>query len=383
MIAWVALAGASDAAAATPISLEAAVAEQLAFENRVACAQLLAAGGEPTGALGTFCSREYPTDPGGGPGTGAGPGSGVDTVTAASRDTRHADVAITERWSLFLNLEHASSERIDTPLESGYDASGDRLQVGIGYTPSADSHWALALTHDNQRGDFSAGGDFANQGTGIQLIGSLLLPQNLSVDLTAGYEQLRKERLRFSRYADVIFGREMFILEGTPEADYNAGRLAASTQLNHDVDWRGWSLQATVGIDWQQEAYDTYRESGGSGLDLRFHQDRISSLQTRAGFSLQYALSVTGGALLPQTSVTWHHEWEDDMRSITVSFVDDLNATRFRYQVDAPEQEFLTAGIGLVWVAPAGWQGFLYYDSLRHHGLLDSDTVSAGIRKAL
>lgn len=384
--AWVGVLCSVNVWAQAPISLDAAVAEQLTFVGTVACANLLANGGQPVNNLGVFCSRQYPTDPGGGPGTGTPAAGGPSTPVSMKKQAAQAerdDMPLDEAWSLFLTLEQEDLARDPTPLEGGFEGSGARIQAGISFMPRADRVYSLALHQARQQGDFDSGGDFVHVNQGMQLIAGLQFPAGFSLDASVGLERVSSDRTRHSRYADFIFGFEMFVIEGTPNADYNHWRSGASLQLNHDWSEGAFNLQTQLGYDWLETDYGSYAETGDSGLELMFHDDILTSRQSRLGLLASFAISTGWGVILPQLSATWHHEFEEEGRTVDVSFVDDRNAARFDYQVEDADANFGQVGVGAVLVLKAGLQLFVFTQQMVEHAYFEHDIVSAGVRQAL
>ena len=85
-------------------------------------------------------------------------------------------------------------------------------------------------------------------------------------------------------------------------------------------------------------------------------------------------------AFVPQASLTWKHEFENDPRDIAVSFVGDTRGTRFSYQTEAPDRDWGEINVGVGAVSPRGIQLFGNFRTLAGSKYFDSRAVTIGLR---
>ncbi len=368
-------------------SLDEAVAEQLGTpigtpSGFVGCGNLHDAGSNLVGALQTYCARFAPEGA-----TTAASGGGSATTTAVPRAEAHSadsqDDAISKNngnWSWFLTGETETLEKSESETEGAFDSDVQRVVMGISYAPTTQASFSLAVDRNEQDGDFENGGTFAHQSTGIRLLGTFNPTDNFSLMISGAYDDITSERTRISSVNDSFNGGEINFLSGTPTSDYSYNQLGVNLRGSYQLTSGKFSFTPMLGIDWLDTDYGTFSESGNSGLELRFHDDAKTSMQSVLGFQGSYAISTDFGAFIPQFSAIWRHEFEADSRDVNVSFVQDLNATQFSYQTDELDSDFVDASIGGVFVFAQGVQAYANVQTLLAHKYFDSFIASIGLR---
>lgn len=377
------------------VSLDDAVNAQLENLPGVGpCGRLLNAGGVPTGNLETICARAVPvgstpSSTGGGSATPAATPNVSSSVADDWRETGGEAVSIAGPWSLFLTAENESLDRKASGTEGAFDSGLNRVVVGGSFSPSTRAALSLALDMSQHEGDFRNGGDFSYDSRGLRLLGEFNPAPPFSLVVLGFYDDVSAERQRVARFDDSIRVDDsinevsIFSVEGTPETGYDYGQLGMTIQGAYELTAGQLSVSPQLGLDWINSDYGTYNERGDSGLELTFHDDKRTSLQSALGLQATYAVGTSFGAVIPQLGFTWRHEFEDDARNVTVSFVEDANATRFQYQTDTSDSDFFEVSAGSVWVLKNGVQMFVHVQTLVAHQVYDSLTASAGVRVEL
>ena len=398
-----------------PQSLNDAVKSQLEIRDFVRCEQLK--GGQPnadtylTGKLGEECTK-------GGGSTGFPPsisnGGGAATPTtlpsivqqrlreargeektpATTVSAASADAAVEggKRRGVFIAGEYESLDREVTTFEDGYDSDIQRLVAGVDFQPAV--RWVAGIAFDaaKQKGDFNGGGDFEVKSYGLVGFGSFLPTDKTFVQFYGGFarDSYSRDRMGVFTYLNPDGSpRVPPTLSGIQNADYNADVYSAGILGGYDFPMRNVTISPFVGIDWKRIEFDTYSESGfdtsggasgPSGLELTFYENRQTSLQSSIGVQALVALRAGFWVVVPQASVNWKHEFENDQRTVQVSFVGDRRAKRFTYQTDEPERDWGEINVGVTAVSPGGLQVFGNYRTLVEHAFFDSNVVTVGIR---
>lgn len=365
-------------------SLDNAVNAQLEnLQGYGPCGRLLDAGGEPTNSLLTICGRAVPvgTTPSSSGGGSASPAA-APTINTKAGDlhTEMDAVSIAGPWSLFLTVENESLDRDASRTEGAFKSSLNRVTFGSTLSPSSRTALSLALNMSQHNGDFDGGGDFRYDAQGLHFIGSLHLTPELSVFVGGFYDKIKAERKRLSRFDDSINGASIFFIDGTPTTEYDYGQLGMTLQGVYEITTGPFSLSTQFGFDWVDSDYGNYSEHDDSGLALTFHDDNKTSLQAAWGFQATYTIGTRYGAVIPQVGATWRHEFHNDGRNINVSFVDDINATRFQFQTDPLDANFTEFHIGAVLVLKHGVQMFANVQKSFAHENYDRLIASAGVR---
>ena len=298
-------------------------------------------------------------------------------VTAASAD------ASGEQLSIFVSAESESLDRDVTTFENGYDSDVQRLSVGVDFQATAQWVAGLAFDASKQDGSFKGGGDFDARSYGFVGFGMFLPTEKTFVQFYGGYAQDSYNRHRFGSFAYLADDGSPLLppaLSGTQKADYDADQYRAGLLLGYDYPVANVTLGPFASLDWKRTRFGTYSEMGTSGLELTFHDDRQTSMQSGLGLKASILLRPASWSIVPQVSATWKHEFENGQRDIAVSFVGDLRGKRFTYQTEVPDRDWGEVNIGVSAISPRGLQLFGNFRTLVGSKYFDSRAVSVGLR---
>jgi uncharacterized protein YhjY with autotransporter beta-barrel domain len=297
-----------------------------------------------------------------------------------------------------------------TRFEPGYrsDTYGGTIGGDYAVTRSLLAGLAFKYAHTSGR-FFQDGGTFDTDAYSVLLYASLHPLTNLFVDLVGGYT--RKEydierRINFSvirsQAPDVLVSRQ-----GTAVSSTGGDEWQVSASSGYDFSLGPVTVGPRLGIHYRHTTIDKFKERGrnpvgcttfppdppdfagsttcsqltGTGLELIFDRQTEESLRTTAGVFASLALSLGFGVLVPQATVEYVHEFLDDQRSIAFRFAED-NAfrTKFRFQTDPPDRDYLNAGVGLVLVLPRGVTPYVNYTGLFGYSDQHRHAVTVGVR---
>jgi outer membrane autotransporter protein len=381
-------------AAAPLLAMDAAHArsldDQVVFLLENNCAELTNAGASPAGgsALATVCAN------GGGAGSSTGGGAGtVQTapgiVTQRLLEARGEDreqktgadegvAEITPRLSVFVSTEYEALDRDVSDFEDGYDSDIQRLSAGGDYRLNNTTVAGAALTYYNHEGDFDSGGDFDNDSYGLTVFASFVPSDRTFVQATAGYAAKRYDRTRIAFFD--MSGGATPAGPGPAKGDYDGDEYSAGILAGYDIASGNLTFGPRLGLDYIRTDFDSYRESGGTGLELAFSSADETSLQSRLGATGSMTLSTGFGVLVPQVDASWVHEFDDDQRSEDFKFIDDGNAVTFQYEDEKPDRDFFELAVGVSAVLRNGWQPYLQFRTLAGHHYLDSYVGAIGLR---
>ncbi|TKB25221.1 autotransporter outer membrane beta-barrel domain-containing protein [Desulfopila sp. IMCC35006] len=275
--------------------------------------------------------------------------------------------------SVFLSGEYESLDKDRTPFEGGYDSDIQRFTLGSDYQFTDKVMAGLAFTYYNHDGDFdNFGGDFDNDSYGVTFFASILPIDQVFVQVNAGYAAKDYDRTRAVSFS---------ALSGLANADYEGDEYSAGILAGYDYTVGNLSIGPRLGLDYIRTEFDSYTETGSTGLELSFADADQTSLQSRLGLASSLAFSTGFGVLLPQAGVNWVHEFENDQRSEAFSFKDDLNSVAFLYENEGPDRDFFEFTLGVSAVLPHGWLPFVQFRAIAGHEYLDSYAGTIGLRK--
>lgn len=370
-------------------SLDEAVTTQLSSNSGgLACTYLYAGGGNPTGSLLDICSRPTPL----GASSGATGGASA-TPNSLPFETQQLDdkspgyeaqsITLDSHWTLFFNGEGGHIDRKRTEREGPYESTVQRFIAGATYLYDAKLAISGMLDLSTVEGDFENGGTFKDETTGLSILAAYQYSDKISAQVSGFFQDVSSERLRVASFSDTYLGTSVNLFTGTPQADYSPTKIGLSANVDYDMSFDAWSFLPQAGLEWVASDFGTYNERDSSGLHLTFHDDRVESLQSKIGFILSRPFNLESSVFLPQFSIDWRHEFESDSRNVIVSFVEDLNSTKFSYQANEIDANFFDLNIGGVLVMQHGLQGFVNVQTLLANDVYDSMIFSAGIRKEL
>jgi outer membrane autotransporter protein len=301
--------------------------------------------------------------------------------TGASSD----DIDIGGGISLFVTGEYEEQEKDETSFQDETDSDNTTLTIGADYRFSEKLVGGMALNVRNEDGDFKSGGGFDNDTLGVFFYASFLPAERFFVDVVVGYSSIDLDIERNPSYEvfDENGNPDGRILSGTAKSDdADADEVTASLLLGYDYPMGKYTVGPRAGIQWKQTDFDSYDETGDSGLELRYEDHTITSRRIVLGLFASTSISTGSAVLVPQITVDYINETEDDRDSITASFVEDLRGEpkKFKFETDDRESEWLEIGIGLVAVFPNDVQAFANYSAYAENDLYDSWTASVGAR---
>jgi|CXWL01.1.fsa_nt_gi uncharacterized protein YhjY with autotransporter beta-barrel domain len=310
--------------------------------------------------------------------SGRGGGRG-EQAAAAVADVEAQRV---KKWGLFVTGRLGQGSHDTTAEQLGFDLDSRGLTVGVDRVFGTRAFLGLAANGLDGSTDIAGGaGDVDTKGTSFTLYGLLQGREHGYVQLaaTAGgnsYEQRRN-----------------FVLPAvgplTARAKYDGSQVGAT--LEGGWDWSSGTMNATVfgRGSWTRTKLDAYHETGAIADVLFFHdvdfglavgEQTLTSELAEAGVDLSWAISFSGGVLLPQLTVTYAHEFDGDARSARSQLLGDvLVGNSFELVTEEQDRSYLNAGAALQ--LQLGWGSvFVAYDRDFQRDDLELESVNAGLR---
>ncbi|MFC6672940.1 autotransporter outer membrane beta-barrel domain-containing protein [Marinobacterium aestuariivivens] len=293
------------------------------------------------------------------------------------------------RLSLFVTANYTDTERDDSDFETGYDEDLYGATFGADYRYSDQVTAGVAIGYSDSEADFdNSAGSLDTDNISLIAYGNFRPRENLYIDAYLGYAWLDYDSTRNINYElfvddgvnpPVSLGTVSEVATGDTDGDQWFGGI----NLGYDRVSGPWTLSPQASLDFIETDIDSWSESGGGGLAQSYDDQSISSLTTSLGAQVSYALSRSWGVLLPQASIFYVHEFDDDSRTITSSFAEDTGNTALNYQTDEPDRNYFTAGIGATAVLANGIMPFVDYQALLGHDFLDEQVITIGVRVEL
>jgi len=379
-------------------SLNDATNAQLEFVGGIECGLLLdgdSAGSVLKGGLLGICTRGAPAG-GVGPSGSGGGGQGTATSRPSVVEERlkeargeeepeegEADIELEYgKFGVYLSGEYDNFDKDSTKFEDGYNSIIRRLVVGADVQLTKNVLAGLAFDTYGQDGRFDGPvGDFDVDSYRFVAYGSFRPISNFSVQTSVNYGITSTERKRFASFEQLdSFGDVDFSVQGTPRSNFDADQFGAFIIAGYNLPVGPVTLSPRAGYEWQRVAYENYRESGSSGLELKFDDFDITSSLSTVGLAGSIAFGTRYGVLVPQASFDWKHQFDLDQQNLDVSFIDDTRSKKFSYQNENPDRDYYEINAGLVFVMPNGVQAFGNYRTITSNSIFDSDAYTFGLR---
>jgi uncharacterized protein YhjY with autotransporter beta-barrel domain len=296
------------------------------------------------------------------------------------------------RWNglgFFVSGLAESLNRDITTFQDGYKSTILGITAGGDYRFSKKLLAGLALSYSNTDGDFSSGGNFSTNSYGGLLFASYLPTDKTFIQVTGGYT---RNNYLMSRQATVRTGEPPgAILDYVRPASSNSNgdvfNLGLMTGYDHPIG--RFTIGPRAGVNYSNTNIHNFTENGSSGVELKYDDQWINSLQSVLGVQGSAAVSTGLGVLVPQVNADYIHEFANSQRFINVQFAQDLRGTtafpgttptKFTFQNDVPVRDYFNLGTGLLMVLPNGWQPFVNFRAMVGNNQFDNYAGTFGLR---
>jgi len=351
--------------------------------------------------LNAYCSGLPPvggalSNAASGGGAGVTAGSAADDSArrrrrsvAAENEPQEQEIALTENAGVFVSLDHARERQKTTQFEGGRDTDMLGATLGIDYRFGSRGLIGLATRFEKTTGDFDSGGDYRTTSRGLTAYASWLPVKNAFIDINAGMN-FRSD----TTHRTVALARIITFLDGSQTAsveipaaavnsDKDSSDFRAQLQGGYDFVFGGYSLGPRLGVTTAQLKLDGYVENGNTPMTLIFNEQTEDSLRSAVGVQGSRVFALSSSVVIAQLNFDWHHEFQDDQRTITARFAEDLrpNPTVLQFLNEAPDRDAFNARLSVSVIFRNGFSGFVAVESLFGHTYLSRNGVSLGVRK--
>lgn len=268
---------------------------------------------------------------------------------------------------VFVNGIVGESDRTASDGEDGFDASTSGITAGIDYSFSSNAVLGVAFGLTSHSADFTtsetvAGGGLDMDAVTFSIYG-LLLRDDWYLDsvFSFGNGTVDLERRVFIPAAEGQMDADGGANDGadrTATAETDNSQVGISVGAGMDIVNGPFTLAPYARLSYLAVTIDAYDETGAQGLNLRVDEQDIDSLTVAFGFRLVAIKSTSFGVLAPQLSIELEHEFADDERELVSTYVHDPRQNQLIVATDAPDRDYLVAGMGISSVTPSGLQLF-------------------------
>lgn len=318
---------------------------------------------------------------------GAGHGSANARLSASfdsSNSAGSGSSISTRRFDFFVAAGYGTLDRDATSFEDGYDSTMQSASVGVDYLFSDTLAGGLLLGYRKQDGDFIRGGDLETTAFEPLLFLSYLPSDRSFVQFLLGYGDESTDVNR-NVAIDLVEPNNNNTREirGFAASDSDASVLSAALTYGYDRNSGKFTYGPRIGLNYRETDLDGYSELGTSGVELIVRDRTVESQQATIGFYGSAAYSRKSGIIVPQFTVEYVKEFEDDASLVAAQFAQDLrgaNATVFNYLTNAPDSDFVNVDLGVSAVLASGLQPYVSIRTLVGSDNFDSVVGTIGVR---
>jgi len=324
----------------------------------------------------------------------------LDPIAAANNVAVASTPSLFSRLSFFANGTFTGGDKDATSREAGFDFKTFGATVGTDYRFTDNFVLGVAFNYLSTNIDFDtlsfentpAGGGIDTRSFGFSIYGTYYATNQFYVDGIFSFGRNHYDIDRRIIYAIPATNSAGALIPGvttavnqTAQGDTHSTQYSFSVGAGYDFNVQGFTVTPFARLEYSRLNINGYQEAidntaNGSGLALEFDDQHVDSLLSVLGGQASYAISTGIGVLLPQVRVEWRHEFKNDARTITSSFVNDPLNTPLALRTDGPDRNFFTLGTSLSATFRGGVAGFVSYEAVVGLAQVTSHSVVGGIR---
>ena len=273
------------------------------------------------------------------------------------------------RWGAFVNGNISFGDVEATEQEQGFDFDTQGITLGLDYRFTDQFLFGSALNYIKTNSDLEGGnGGMDIDGYSLSLYGTRYTSQQSFVEAVASVGTNNYENQR-----NIKFGS----IDQSAEGDTEGMEYSFDFGTGYDFQWDAFAFVPQIKFNYTRAEIDSFLEnpadpsSPDSGLLLSIDNQIVESLRTTVGAQTSYAISTAYGVFIPHLLLEWKHEFMDDSRRLTASFLNDPGQSRFAIRTDSPDRNFANVGLGLSATLPRGLSSFIYLETV-----LDRERIS-------
>ncbi len=138
------------------------------------------------------------------------------------------------------------------------------------------------------------------------------------------------------------------------------------------------SVSVTGAADYVRNRADETTETGITGLEFIYPEQKTTSLTGTLGTRASYRSSFTWGAIVPSVRAAYIHEFRDNVRTVSPGLVADPS-TVFAFRTESPDRNYYVGGAGATVEAGRGTQFFVDYEKRAGHSFINTWSASIGL----
>lgn len=295
--------------------------------------------------------------------------------------------------NVFLSAGAYALNHYNNKYEDGYEAQLPTVTVGGDYRVNDWLLAGLAFNYTNYDGTYDDGGGFDKNIFGPLLYAAFLPFKGAFANVVLGYARQENRNNRLASASSCGLPgqpgvpcspeRPLSISEGHTSADYSENQYTAGILAGYDQPFGNITIGPRLGLAFSHEDFESVKEDGDTGLELRYNNLNQTSVQSSLGMQASIGFETAYGIVVPQAAVAWVHEYANSDRNIDARLVEAPAAPSFTFQREPPARDWASIGLGVSAVLPNGLQPFVQFATIQGNENFVSYGGTAGVRLGL
>lgn len=290
-------------------------------------------------------------------------------------------------WGVWVTGLYTTSDRDTTAREAGFDADEYGVTGGIDYSFNDEVVIGAAFGYKTGDADIdNNGGQLDSDSYTYMAYWSLYPNEYWYVDGMVSYTHSDFDQDRNIIYSIAAIGGGTTTVNNTAVSDTESEEWAVSLTAGRNFLVGTWVATPYVRFEYADIEIDGFTETmananaNGAGLALSIDGQDFESVMTTAGGRLTTEIASAFGALFPEISFEYVHEFKNSNDPITGRFVNDTSGTTISLLTDGPDRNFFNIGAGVTAALSDTTSGFFRYQGLFGYEDLDLHAFEVGLR---
>lgn len=287
-----------------------------------------------------------------------------------------------EKIGVFIGGTISLGDKDKTDNEDGFEFTTRGLTAGVDYRLNDQAVIGSAIGYSSTDTDIdSNGGEIDSDSLSLSVYGTYYRTDNYFIEGILSYAWNNFDQNRNISYQ--LVGQDA--VNQTAYADYDGDQLSIALGTGMHINKGALTLTPTGKLEYIDTNIDSYGEKingtgAGSGWGVALDDQNLDSMTLTLGINATYAISQNWGVLLPQASVEWVKEFEDDSRLVSGYFLGDQTQEKFILNMDEVDNSYFNLRLGVSGQFENGATGYAYYQRLIGYSNLSVDTIGLGFR---
>lgn len=279
-------------------------------------------------------------------------------------------------WGIFASATVGGGDRDATLRASGFDFNRFDLNVGADYRFNDTWVGGAAIGYSSLSSDLdNSGGAVDSDAFSLLAYGSYSHPQGTYVDAVVSYTNVN-----FDQDRGINFSVGGTTVNRTATSSTDSDQFGLDVSVGHAFNSGPWVFTPGGALRYLDTTIDSFQESGAGEFNVAVDEQNLESLVASFSFNVARNFSTASGIVVPYGQVTFNYETEDGADAIAVRLLNDVSNTRFVIVGDSRDSSYGNLDLGVSWVAPGGFQGYVAYTRLFGLEFFQDQAISIGGR---